>query len=144
MRFTDLDKKETFEAAMELPAWAKPLEAKFKDEYFVDDLIADMKESIQKKRAAMRESIEDGEDIVSEFETLVDQYEEYIGANFYNEKCDSAEKISRVDNTIQDLKAKFTDYEDACEDKERVALYCEKMYSVIDSLTDFMNEGDEE
>mgnify|MGYP006384039241 CR=1 FL=1 len=68
-----------------------------------------------------------------------------VGNDFYNETVEKPEQVSKIYNTIEDLKAKFSDYEDTCdeEDKPQVADYYTEMYDVIDALKKFSDTYEE-
>ena len=64
--------------------------------------------------------------------------------DFYNEKVENPEQVSKIYNTISDLKAKFSDYESEADEDEKpqVSDYYSEMYDVIDALKDFADSGD--
>lgn len=84
------------------------------------------------------------ENAKEEFTDLLYSLQDYISNDFYNEKVENPEQVSKIYNTISDLKAKFSDYEsEADEDEEpQVADYYSEMYDVIDALKDFADSGD--
>lgn len=79
------------------------------------------------------------------FTDLLYSLQDYIGNNFYDEKVEKPEQVSKIYNTIEDLKAKFSDYEDAAgeDEKTQISDYCTQMYDVIDSLKAFADTFDE-
>ena len=84
------------------------------------------------------------ENAKEEFTDLLYSLKDYISNGFYNEKVENPEQVSKIYNTISDLKAKFSDYEsEADEDEEpQVSDYYSEMYDVIDALKDFADSGD--
>ena len=70
------------------------------------------------------------------FMDLLYGLQDYISNDFYNEKVEKPEQVSKIYNTISDLEAKFSDYEDTCseDEKSQAADYCTEMYDVIDAL----------
>lgn len=80
-----------------------------------------------------------------EFTDLLFSLQDYISNNFYDEKVEKPEQVSKIYNTISDLEAKFSDYEsEAGEDeKSQVSDYCTQMYDVIDSLKKFADGEDD-
>lgn len=84
------------------------------------------------------------ENAKEEFTDLLYSLQDYISNGFYNEKVENPEQVSKIYNTISDLKAKFSDYEsEADEDEEpQVSDYYSEMYDVIDALKDFADSGD--
>lgn len=59
------------------------------------------------------------ENAKEEFTDLLYSLQDYISNDFYNEKVENPEQVSKIYNTISDLKAKFSDYEsEADESKE--------------------------
>lgn len=79
------------------------------------------------------------------FMDLLYTLQDYVGNDFYNETVEKPEQVSKIYNTIEDLKAKFSDYEDTCdeEDKTQVADYYTEMYDVIDALKKFADTYEE-
>ena len=79
------------------------------------------------------------------FMDLLEGLQDYISNDFYNEKVEKPEQVSKIYNTISDLEAKFSDYEDACseDEKSQVADYCTQMYDVIDALKKFADTYEE-
>lgn len=79
------------------------------------------------------------------FMDLLYGLQDYIGNDFYNEKVEKPEQVSKIYNTISDLEAKFSDYENACreDEKSQAADYCTQMYDVIDALKKFASTYDE-
>lgn len=84
------------------------------------------------------------ENAKEEFTDLLYSLQDYISNDFYNEKVENPEQVSKIYNTISDLKAKFSEYEsEADEDEEpQVSDYYSEMYDVIDALKDFADSGD--
>lgn len=84
------------------------------------------------------------ENAKEEFTDLLYSLQDYISNDFYNEKVENPEQVSKIYNTISDLKAKFSDYEsEADEDEEpQVSDYYSEMYDVIDAPKDFADSGD--
>ncbi len=80
-----------------------------------------------------------------EFTDLLFSLQDYISNNFYDEKVEKPEQVSKIYNTISDLEAKFSDYEsEAGEDeKSQVSDYCTQMYDVIDTLKKFADGEDD-
>ena len=79
------------------------------------------------------------------FMDLLYGLQDYISNDFYNEKVEKPEQVSKIYNTISDLEAKFSDYEDACseDEKSQAADYCTEMYDVIDALKKFADTYEE-
>lgn len=84
------------------------------------------------------------ENAKEEFTDLLYSLQDYISNDFYNEKVENPEQVSKIYNTISDLKAKFSDYESEADEDERpqVSDYYSEMYDVIDALKDFADSGD--
>lgn len=73
-----------------------------------------------------------------EFLELLELLEDYIGNNFYGEVVQTPEQRERVFNTLEDLKNRYSEYEEAHpEDKHVFGDYYTEMYDVIDKLTEF-------
>lgn len=79
------------------------------------------------------------------FMDLLYGLQDYISNDFYNEKVEKPEQVSKIYNTISDLEAKFADYEAACseDEKSQAADYCTEMYDVIDALKKFADTYEE-
>lgn len=77
------------------------------------------------------------ENAKEEFTDLLYSLQDYISNDFYNEKVENPEQVSKIYNT-------FSDYEsEADEDEEpQVSDYYSEMYDVIDALKDFADSGD--
>ena len=84
------------------------------------------------------------ENAKEEFTDLLYSLQDYISNGFYNEKVENPEQVSKIYNTISDLKAKFSDYESEADEDEgpQVSDYYSEMYDVIDALKDFADSGD--
>lgn len=84
------------------------------------------------------------ENAKEEFIDLLYSLQDYISNDFYNEKVENPEQVSKIYNTISDLKAKFSDYESEADEDEKpqVSDYYSEMYDVIDALKDFADSGD--
>lgn len=84
------------------------------------------------------------ENAKEEFTDLLYSLQDYISNDFYNEKVENPEQVSKIYNTISDLKAKFSDYESEADEDEKpqVSDYYSEMYDVIDALKDFADSGD--
>lgn len=85
------------------------------------------------------------ENAKEEFTDLLYGLQDYIGNDFYNEKVEKPEQISKIYNTIDDLQAKFADYESESDESEKsqISDYCTQMYDVIDALKAFAASGEE-
>ena len=84
------------------------------------------------------------ENAKEEFTDLLYSLQDYISNDFYNKKVENPEQVSKIYNTISDLKAKFSDYESEADEDEKpqVSDYYSEMYDVIDALKDFADSGD--
>ena len=79
------------------------------------------------------------ENAKEEFTDILYGLQDYIGNDFYNEKVEKPEQVSKIYNTIDDLQAKFADYESESDESEKsqISDYCTQMYDVIDALKAF-------
>lgn len=86
------------------------------------------------------------ENAKEEFTDLLYGLQDYIDNDFYNEKVEKPEQVSKIYNTIDDLQAKFADYESESDESEKsqISDYCTQMYDVIDALKAFAASGEKE
>ena len=89
------------------------------------------------------------ENAKEEFTDLLSGLLDYISDEghepFYGERVESSDQLIKIYNTIDDLQAKFADYEFEADDSEKaqVSEYSKKVDQVIDALKAFAASGEE-